>query len=116
MAFLMHGSKEWILGFMWVGIGTLIMLYFYTLYFVYKPKVMIEDKAEFKQVYVYMEKNARPMAILLLMYLVPSFVIINEFPEDCLRLLGKGALLCAIVGPLMDYHYGDKRRYRFSVR
>ena len=104
------------LGFMWVGVGTLIMLYFYTLYFVYKPKAVYEDRKEFKQVYTYMDKNARPMAILLIMYLIPTFIVVNEFPDVSLRMIGKGLVMIIVAGPFMHWHFGDKKKFKWSVR
>ena len=37
---LMKNSIDYLLGFIWVGISVLFVLYFYNLHFVYKPKAV----------------------------------------------------------------------------
>ena len=94
-------SKDFFLGLVWVGLGTLLVLYFYNLHFFYKPKVLNEDRHEYKQVYKFMDKHQRPIAILGLFYGIVSFIIINEFFDKALVLLAKGICMLIIIGPLM---------------
>ena len=95
------------LGFFWVGIATLFALYFYTLYFIYKPKAVDQNRPEYQQVYRFMDKNKRPLVIFLLMFLLVTFILLNEFEWQFVIIIGKGCCVLAVVGPLLHAYFGD---------
>ena len=103
------------LGLIWLGIATLFGLYFYNLHFVYKQKALVEDRKEYKEAYRFMDKNQRPLVIFLIMFLIVSFILLNEFGWDFVWVLAKGAVPMCILAPIAHNHWGNSKRFKFSV-
>ena len=54
-----------------------------------------------------MDKNKRPLVIFLLMFLLVTFILLNEFEWRFVQVVGKGCCVLAVVGPLLHAYFGD---------
>ena len=104
-----------VLGFMWVGLLWLFIMYFYKYLFVYYRKAVIEDKKEFKVIYREINKKSRRIASALILYLLITLSLIFTVEEAFLRCVMKGFMVAIVVIPIANNHYGDEKRYKFHL-
>ena len=107
-SFVIKHLVEAILGGVWVGFLWLFIMFYYQYNYVYYQKGIIEDNAAFKSDYKELQKVSRKIALGFVIFLIISGCLLYEEELEFVYSIGKGCCLAALVGPAMNYHYGDK--------
>ena len=107
-------ALETFLGFLWIGVFLMFMMFGYQYNFVVYPKSQIEDNASYKETYVAMRKASRQIAIGFLFFLIISFTLYFEMKSEFLYVVVKGGALAAIVIPALNSYYGNENRFKFT--
>ena len=110
--FLSHASDAF-LGGMWVGFLWLFVMFIYQ-YYTYYRKAIVEDKKEFKMIYRDMNKKIRKIVGAFIIFLLITICLLCSVEEQFIKCALKGAALCAVVIPIMNGIYSDKKRFKFS--
>ena len=103
------------LGFMWVGLLWLFIMYFYKYLFVYYRKAVLEDKKEYKIIYREINKKSRRIVTALILYFMITLCLIFTVEEAFLRCTMKGLMVAIVVIPIVNNHYSDEKRYKFHM-
>ena len=114
ISWVLHHGVTYLFGMIWLGIASLFALYFYNLR-VFRYKAVVEDRKEYKESYRWMDKNQRPLVLFLIMFLIVSFILVNEFGWEFAWFVAKGSIPFAIAAPIMHRYYGNEKRFKFSA-
>ena len=104
---------EAFLGAMWVGFLWLFVM-FLSKYYSYYKKGVLEDKKEYKIIYRDMKKKSRRIVGAFVLFCLITLALICSVEESFIRCALKGGAMCSIIIPLLNNHYGDKKRFKFS--
>ena len=89
-------------------------MYFYKYCIEYYQKAVVEDRKEFKDVYRTMEKTARQIAVAFLMFIITSVILLAQLEWVFIKTVLKGGIVAVIAIPILNSHYGDTKKFKFS--
>ena len=114
-SFLLTNITDMVLGAMWIGIFVLFIKFFYDYCYYYRQKAIVEDRKEFKAAYRSIEKESRKIVAAFLIFLGITVCIVFTLEESFIRCFWKGAPAVMVMVPVLNNHYGDKKRFKFGL-
>ena len=115
LKFSLGHLAEALMGCMWIGFMWLFAMFFYQYNFVYYKKAITEDNKIYKSDYQQMQKISRKIALLFLFYMIITLCLLCHDEHVFLTAVFKGLMVAGIVIPIMNNHYGDKSKFKFSL-
>ena len=114
ISFLLRNITDVVLGSMWIGVLVLFIKFFYDYLFVFRQKAIVEDNKQYKVAYREMDKVSRKIVVALLIFLGITLCIIWTCEEEFIRCFWKAIPAVMILIPLLNNHYGNKKRFAFG--